>query len=38
MTIIVGVNAFHADASACLVRDGDLIAAAEEERINRIKH
>jgi carbamoyltransferase len=38
MTIIVGLNAFHADSSACLVRDGQLIAAVEEERFNRIKH
>ena len=36
--IILGVNAFHADSSACLVRDGVLIAAAEEERFRRIKH
>ena len=38
MTYILGVNAYHGDASACLVRDGDLIAAAEEERFRRIKH
>ena len=38
MTIIVGINAFHADSSACLVREGQLIAAAEEERFNRVKH
>lgn len=36
--IILGLNAFHGDASACLVRDGALIAAAEEERFRRIKH
>ncbi len=36
--IILGVNAFHADASACIVREGTLIAAAEEERFRRIKH
>jgi len=35
---ILGINAFHADASACLVLDGELIAAAEEERFRRIKH
>jgi carbamoyltransferase len=28
--LILGLNAFHADASACLVKDGALIAAAEE--------
>jgi carbamoyltransferase len=38
MTIIVGVNAFHADSSACLLRSGQLVAAAEEERFTRIKH
>lgn len=35
---ILGINAFHADSSACLVRDGILVAAAEEERFRRIKH
>lgn len=36
--IIVGVNAFHGDSSACLIRDGVLVAAVEEERFRRIKH
>lgn len=36
--IILGLNAYHADSSACLVRDGEIIAAAEEERFRRIKH
>jgi len=36
--VILGINAFHGDASACLVRDGILIGAAEEERFCRIKH
>jgi carbamoyltransferase len=35
---IIGINAFHADSAACLVVDGKLIVAIEEERINRIKH
>src|ERR687884_1333918 len=35
---ILGINAYHAGASACLVRDGELIAAAEEERFRRIKY
>ena len=35
---ILGLNAFHWDASACLYKNGELIAATEEERINRIKH
>ena len=38
MTYILGINAYHADASACLVKDGEMIAAAEEERFVRIKH
>ena len=36
--IILGLNAFHGDASAALVRDGALVAAAEEERFRRVKH
>ena len=36
--IILGLNVFHADTSACLVKDGKLIAAVEEERFTRIKH
>lgn len=36
--IILGLNAFHADSAACLVRDGTLVAAAEEERFRRVKH
>src|SRR5437773_5461405 len=35
---ILGLNAFHGDASAALLVDGQLIAALEEERLNRIKH
>ena len=35
---ILGLNAFHGDSSACLLKDGVLIAAAEEERFRRIKH
>ncbi len=38
MTWILGLNAFHGDSSACLIRDGVIIAAAEEERFRRIKH
>jgi carbamoyltransferase len=36
--IVLGVNAYHADAAACLFQDGVLVAAAEEERFRRIKH
>ena len=35
---ILGLNAFHGDASAALLRGGQLVAALEEERLNRIKH
>ena len=35
---ILGINAYHGDASAALIRDGELIAAVEEERFNRVKH
>jgi carbamoyltransferase len=38
VTFILGLNAFHGDASACLIRDGVMVAAAEEERFRRIKH
>jgi carbamoyltransferase len=35
---ILGLNAFHGDASAALLSQGQLVAAIEEERLNRIKH
>src|SRR3954469_1484660 len=35
---ILGINAFHGDASAALVKNGILTAAIEEERLNRKKH
>ena len=35
---ILGINAYHGDASACLLNAGVIIAAAEEERFLRIKH
>jgi carbamoyltransferase len=35
---ILGINAYHGGASACLIRDGELVAAAEEERFRRIKY
>ena len=38
MTAILGLNAYHGDAAAALVVDGELINAAEEERFTRIKH
>jgi carbamoyltransferase len=36
--IVLGLNAYHGDSSAALVKDGRLVAAAEEERFRRIKH
>src|SRR5439155_15450995 len=36
--IILGINAYHGDVSAVLLRDGELVAAVEEERFRRIKH
>lgn len=35
---ILGINAVYHDSAACLVRGGRVIAAAEEERFNRVKH
>src|SRR5437870_8359684 len=35
---ILGINAYHANASAAIVCDGQLIAAVEEERFNRVKY
>ena len=35
---ILGINAYHPDSSACIINDGVLITAIEEERITRIKH
>src|SRR5690348_7607201 len=36
--LIVGLNAYHGDVAAAVVRDGALVAALEEERFSRIKH
>lgn len=38
MIYTLGINAYHGDSSACIYKDGKLIAATEEERIRRIKH
>jgi carbamoyltransferase len=35
---ILGINAYHADSSAAIFKDGEMIAATEEERFTRIKH
>lgn len=36
--VILGINAYHPDSSACLLIDGEIKIAIEEERLNRIKH
>ena len=36
--LILGLNMFHADASAAVVQDGEVVFAIAEERLNRIKH
>ena len=36
--IILGLNIFHGDAAACIIKDNEILIAVEEERINRIKH
>ena len=35
---ILGISAFYHDSAAALVKDGDIVAAAQEERFTRIKH
>jgi carbamoyltransferase len=37
-TFILGVNSAYHESSACLVHDGEIVAAVEEERFNRVKH
>src|ERR1700747_970252 len=36
--IILGINAYHANAAAAIIVDGQLVAAVEEERLNRVKY
>ena len=38
MKKVLGINCDHADSAACLVIDGEVIAAVEEERFSRLKH
>ena len=38
MTTILGISAFYHDSAACVVRDGEIVAAAQEERFTRKKH
>lgn len=35
---ILGISAFYHDSAACLVRDGEIVCAAQEERFSRLKH
>jgi len=35
---ILGISAFYHDSAACLIKDGEIIAAAQEERFTRMKH
>src|SRR4029077_18277319 len=36
--LVLGLNMFHADASAAIIQDGEVLFAIAEERLNRIKH
>ena len=38
MIYILGISAYYHDSAACLLRDGEIIAAAQEERFSRKKH
>ena len=38
MKIILGISAFYHDSAACLLIDGKIVSAAQEERFTRIKH
>ena len=38
MKYVLGISAFYHDSAACLLGDGEIIAAAQEERFTRIKH
>ena len=38
MKSILGISAFYHDSAACIIKDGEIIAAAQEERFTRIKH
>ena len=38
MTSILGISAFYHDSAACILKDGEIVAAAQEERFTRKKH
>jgi len=35
---ILGISAYYHDSAACIIKNGEIIAAAQEERFTRIKH
>ena len=38
MKSILGISAFYHDSAACIIQDGEIVAAAQEERFTRNKH
>ena len=38
MVTILGISAYYHDSAACIIQDGKIVAAAQEERFTRIKH
>ena len=38
MKSILGISAFYHDSAACIIQDGEIVAAAQEERFTRKKH
>jgi carbamoyltransferase len=38
VTYILGISAYYHDSAAALLRDGEIVAAAQEERFSRMKH
>ena len=38
MSTILGISAFYHDSAAAIIKDGEIIAAAQEERFTRKKH
>jgi carbamoyltransferase len=38
MTAILGISAYYHDSAAALIQDGEIVAAAQEERFSRVKH
>ena len=38
MTTILGISAFYHDSAAALIKDGNIVSAAQEERFSRKKH